>query len=76
MKKQKLKELLTPEFLSTLHSAVECCGWDVDMVESMNFCDWCYRTAGQPEKKQKTHRISQRSSWMSWMILPFQSGGL
>ena len=46
MTKQELKELLTPEFLSTLHSAVECCGWDVDMVETMEFCDWCYNTAG------------------------------
>ena len=45
--KQELKELLTPGFLSTLHSAVECCNWDVDMVESMNFCDWCYNVAGQ-----------------------------
>ena len=47
--KQKLKELLTPEFLSTLHSAVECCNWNVDMIESMNFCDWCYGMAGQLE---------------------------
>ena len=51
MTKQELKELITPEFLSTLHSAVECCGWDVDMVESMNFCDWCYNVAGQPLPK-------------------------
>ena len=42
MTKQELKELLTPEFLSTLHSAVECCGWDVDMIETMEFCKWCY----------------------------------
>jgi len=49
MKKQELKELLTPEFLSTLHTAVECCGWGADMIESMNFCDWCYNMAGQPE---------------------------
>jgi hypothetical protein len=49
MKIQELKELLTPEFLSTLHTAVECCGWDVDMIESMEFCNWCYRTAGQLE---------------------------
>ena len=49
MTKQELKELLTPEFLSTLHTAVECCGWGVDMIESMNFCDWCYNMAGQPE---------------------------
>ena len=33
MTKQELKELITPEFLSTLHSAVECCGWDVDAME-------------------------------------------
>ena len=45
--KKELKELLTPEFLSTLHSAVECCGWGVDMIESMKFCDWCYNMAGQ-----------------------------
>lgn len=49
MKKQELKELLTPEFLSALHSAVECCGWNVDMVESMEFCDWCYNIAEQPK---------------------------
>ena len=49
MKKQELKELLTPEFLSTLHSAVECCNWDVDMIETMKFCNWCYNIAGQPE---------------------------
>jgi hypothetical protein len=51
MTKQELKELLTPEFLSTLHSAVECCNWDVDMVETMNFCDWCNNVAGQPLPK-------------------------
>ena len=49
MTNKELKELLTPEFLSTLHSAVECCGWDVDMIESMEFCNWCYSKAGQPE---------------------------
>lgn len=46
---KELKELLTPEFLSTLHIAVISCGWDVDMVETMNFCNWCYNVAGQPE---------------------------
>ena len=46
MTKQELKELLTPEFLSTLLTAVECCNWEVDMVESMRFCDWCYSKAG------------------------------
>ena len=49
MTEQELKELLTPEFLSTLHGAVECCSWDVDMVETMNFCDWCHDLAGQPK---------------------------
>jgi hypothetical protein len=49
MTEEQLKELLTPEFLSTLHTAVECCNWDVDMIESMEFCNWCYRTAGQLE---------------------------
>ena len=49
MTKTELKELITPEFLSTLHSAVECCNWDTDMVVTMQFCDWCYRVAGQPE---------------------------
>lgn len=47
MNKQEFKELLTPEFLSTLHNAVECCNWNVDMVETMKFCDWCYKVAGQ-----------------------------
>lgn len=46
---KEFKELLTPEFLSTLHSAVEYCGWDVDMIETMEFCNWCYNVAGQLE---------------------------
>ena len=50
MKKQELKKLFTFEFLSTLRTAVECCGWDVDMVETMKFCDWCYYDiVGLPE---------------------------
>jgi hypothetical protein len=46
--KQELKELLTPEFLSTLHTAVESCNWYVDMHETICFCDWCYNMAEQP----------------------------
>ena len=42
MNNQQLKELLTPEFLSTLHTAVECCNWGVDMIETIEFCKWCY----------------------------------
>ena len=49
MTKQELRALLTPEFLSTLHTAVEFCNWDTDMVVTMQFCDWCYRVAEQPE---------------------------
>ena len=49
MTKQELRVLLTPEFLSTLHTAVEFCNWDTDMVVTMQFCDWCYRVAEQPE---------------------------
>jgi len=49
MTNKELKELLTPEFLSTLHTAVESCGWSVDMYESIDFCDWCYNMAEQPE---------------------------
>jgi uncharacterized protein YeaC (DUF1315 family) len=48
MTEEQLKELLTPEFLSTLHTAVECCNWDVDMIESMEFCKWCYSVVGKP----------------------------
>jgi len=49
MTKKDLQEILTPEFLSTLHTVVECCNWDVDMIETMEFCDWCYNIAGQPK---------------------------
>lgn len=45
MNREKLKKLLTPEFLSTLHTAVECCGWSTDMMVTMTFCDWCYEIA-------------------------------
>ena len=54
MTNKELKELLTPEFLSTLHSAVECCGWSQDMVETVKFCDWCYNMVGQPEPEYDT----------------------
>ena len=54
MTKEQLQEILTPEFLSTLHTAVECCGWSVDMIETMYFCDWCYNKAGQPEPEYNT----------------------
>jgi hypothetical protein len=47
MKKQELKELLTPEVLSTIHTAVECYNWEGDMIETMRFCNWCYWIAGQ-----------------------------
>ena len=47
MTNKELKELLTPEFLSTLHSAVECCGWRYDMLVLITFCDWCYNMVGQ-----------------------------
>jgi hypothetical protein len=48
MTNKELKELLTPEFLSTLHTAVESCNWYVDMHETICFCDWCYNMAEQP----------------------------
>jgi hypothetical protein len=47
MTKQELKELITPEFLSTLHSAVEYSNWCFDMIETMEFCKWCYSMAGK-----------------------------
>jgi hypothetical protein len=59
MTKKELKELLTPEFLSTLHTAVECCGWDVDMVETAEFCSWCYDVAGQPKPEYDEIRWRQ-----------------
>jgi hypothetical protein len=59
MTKKELKELLTPEFLSTLHTAVECCNWDVDMVETVEFCDWCYNMAGQPENPKTLEEIQK-----------------
>jgi hypothetical protein len=32
-----------------LELCIECCNWDVDMIETMEFCDWCYNMAGQPK---------------------------
>ena len=46
MTNKELKKLLTPEFLSTLHTVVECYGWSGDMIEVMNFCEWCYDKVG------------------------------
>lgn len=43
----KLKPLLTGEFLETLLLAVKTCGWAVDHIESSAFVNWCYNIAGQ-----------------------------
>lgn len=64
MKKQDLQELLTPEFLSTLHTAVECCNWNVDMIESMEFCDWCYDVAEQPKPEYNLGVAMEDNVWV------------
>jgi hypothetical protein len=47
----KLKPLLTDEFLETLALAVSTCSWSVDAVESCNFAEWCFELAGKPAPK-------------------------
>jgi len=42
---EKLKPLLTDEFLSTLALAVKTCGHSVDYVESARFAEWCFELA-------------------------------
>ena len=44
---EKLKPLLTDEFLSTLALAVKTCGWTVDHIESAAFVEWCFDIAGK-----------------------------
>ena len=44
---EKLKPLLTDEFLSTLALAVKTCGWTVDHVESASFVEWCFDIKGK-----------------------------
>ena len=34
--------------------AVECCGWGQDMVETVEFCSWCYDVAGQQPPEYDT----------------------
>lgn len=42
---EKLKPLLTDEFLSTLAIAVKTCGHTVDHIESASFVAWCFEIA-------------------------------
>lgn len=44
---EKLKPLITDEFLATLAVAVRTCGWSVDHVESESFARWCFDVAGK-----------------------------
>ena len=44
---ERLKPMLTNEFLETLRIAVKTCGWDVDHIESSAFVDWCFEIAGK-----------------------------
>lgn len=44
-REDKLKSLLTKEFLSALTEAVKVCGWMVDHIESSDFVTWCYKLA-------------------------------
>jgi len=46
-KEEKLKPLLTDEFLSVLKEAVKTCGWSVDHIESSQFVGWCFNVAGK-----------------------------
>lgn len=43
-----LQPKLTGEFLNTLADAVRTCGWNVDMIESTKFVEWCFNLAGVP----------------------------
>lgn len=43
----KLKPLLTDEFLSTLVRAAKTIGWSVDHQEVCAFVDYCFETAGK-----------------------------
>jgi hypothetical protein len=46
MNKEKLKGMLTPDFLKTLKVASECYGWSGDLIELINFHRWCHNVAG------------------------------
>jgi len=41
-REEKLKPLLTDEFLSTLVEAAGVCGWSIDAIETQNFVEWCF----------------------------------
>lgn len=47
MTEEKLKLLLTDEFLDTLLLSVEQCNWSVDYIESAEFVKWCFKLAGK-----------------------------
>lgn len=42
---EKLRPLLTDDFLEALVVAVRTCGWSVDHVESAMFVRWCFDVA-------------------------------
>ena len=44
---ERLKPLLTDEFLKTLLLAVKTCGWAIDHTESSSFVEWCFSLAGR-----------------------------
>lgn len=46
---EKLRPLLTDEFLAALVLAVKTCGWTVDHVESASFVNWCFDLAEKPK---------------------------
>jgi len=50
---EKLKPLLTDEFLETLRLAVKTCGWSVDHIESAQFVEWCFDLAEKPKPDAK-----------------------
>lgn len=54
-----LRPLLTPEFLATLVKAVQVCGWSADLIETVNFVDWCFELAGQPKPGADTWNLKE-----------------
>jgi len=44
---EKLKPLLTEDFLNTLVEAIQVSGWTLDFTETTEFARWCFNLAGK-----------------------------
>ena len=66
---EKLRPLLTDEFLSTLALAVKTCGHSVDHTECARFAEWCFELAEKDKPDLSAFDYAPAGAWLTLAFL-------